>query len=654
MMPLPQPTTLARHRISEALPEELRDENMVIDGKTLTKLQSHLARNYPDKYKDILHKLNEVATEAQGARGGVSPSIRHLRESKVWRDQKEKLQQEIQSIYRNPNLTLRQKQDFVKTRLTELSPILTKEVFDAADAENNPFTWVVKSGMKGKPANVNNLLGSPLQFTDPKGRIIPMPVLNGYARGLRPSEFWAASYGTRKGVVDTKLSVADSGYLAKILVQIAHRSVVTDDDDPEALDDESRGLPVDVSDDDNIGALLARSVGGYKRNTIITAKVLRNLKKQGIERMLVRSPLVGGPQDGSVYARDVGVRETGRLPVRGENPGVTAAQCLGESLSQGSLSAKHNAGIAGQTAGAISGFKAINQLIQSPKESVNWAAHAKMDGMIQRVVRLPQGGSNVYINNESVFVPEGLDIKVRPGDVVEQGDILSSGLPNPRAVVEGKGLGEGRLYFMRTLMDTLKESGVQVNRRNIELISKGLINHIELDAEVDAYIPGDTLPYSMFERFYSPRGDAREHSVPNALGKYLERPILHYTIGTRVTPSVIREIEGFGLSDKVLVHDDPPPFRPVMIRGAAVATRDVDWRASTYGSGIKSRLLEATRRVESSNPMGSSYISGVIGDPNFASKGTSGKIVSPIHSLNEMRQRTTATPNLWDDSDDDD
>jgi DNA-directed RNA polymerase beta' subunit len=228
----------------------------VIDSKTLAQLQAHLAQHYPDQYKDILYKLNQVATEAQGSRGGISPSIRHMRESKMWRDRKEKLRQEIQAVYRSPNLTLQQKQDFVKAKLTELSPILTKEVFDAADAENNPFTWVVKSGMKGKPANINNLLGSPLQFTDPKGRIIPVPVLNGYARGLRPSEFWAASYGTRKGMTDTKLSVADSGYLSKHLTQIAHRSVVTDDDDPDSLNDESRGLPVDVSDDDNIGALL--------------------------------------------------------------------------------------------------------------------------------------------------------------------------------------------------------------------------------------------------------------------------------------------------------------------------------------------------------------------------------------------------------------
>ena len=73
-----------------------------------------------------------------------------------------------------------------------------------------------------------------------------------------------------------------------------------------------------------------------------------------------------------------------------------------------------------------------------------------------------------------------------------------------------------------------------------------------------------------------------------------------------------------------------------------------------YGSDIKSRVLEATHRGHSANPLGTSYVSGVIGDPNFASQNTKGKIVSPVFNLQEMRQKRLETPNLWDDSDDDD
>jgi len=370
--------------------------------------------------------------------------------------------------------------------------------------------------------------------------------------------------------------------------------------------------------------------------------------------MLIRSPLVGGPQDGSVYARDVGVREMGRLPVRGENPGVTAAQAIGEPLSQLTLQSKHQGGVAGQTAGAVSGFKAINQMVQSPKESINWAAHAKSDGMVQKVVDAPQGGKFVFINNEPVYVPTGQEVNVKSGDEVEAGDMLSTGLPNPAMVVEHKGIGEGRRYFTKEFTKLLRDNGVQVNRRNVELIARGLVNYVELDEEMDTYVPGDQVPYNMLEKYYQPREGAKEYTANSALGKYLERPVLHYTIGTKIRPSVIKELEAFGLGNNVLAHDHPPTFHPRMVRGAAIAQHDPDWLSSLYGSGTKSRILEATHRGHSANPLGTSYVSGVIGDPNFAAQNTKGKIVSPVYRLDEMKQKKLETPNLWDDSDDDD
>ena len=339
---MPQaPTTIGRYLLNEALPEEYRDLERVWDGKTMGRIFAELAQTHPEEYGDVLFKLSQLSKDAQGSRGGVSPSIRHVKESESWKKHREAIQQEIKQIYGDPSLSEKEKKDRLIQRMVDMSPVLTKEVFDEASKTDNPFTWVVKSGMKGKPANVNNLIGSPLLFSDAKDRPIPIPILRGYGRGLSPSEYWAASYGTRKGVVDAKMATADAGYLSKQFVQMAHRSVVTDDDDPDNLQDETRGLPVDTDDDDNIGALLAQTTGKYPRNTVITAKVLRDLKRQGVKRMLVRSPAVGGPQDGSVYAKDVGLREQGRLLVRGENPGVVAAQALSEPLSQGSLSSKH-------------------------------------------------------------------------------------------------------------------------------------------------------------------------------------------------------------------------------------------------------------------------------------------------------------------------
>ena len=654
-----EPTTIGKYLLDQALPEQYRDPHRLWDAKTVGTLVATLAREQPDRYGEIMAALGRIAKEAQGSRGGVSPSIRHVRESPIWKKKREEIRQEVKNIYGDPSLSPQEKKDQLVRRMMEMAPTLTKEVYDEADKANNPFAWIVKSGMKGKPANINNLIGTPGLFADAKNRPIPIPILHGYGHGLSPSEYWAASYGGRKGTVDVKMATADAGDLSKQLVQIAHRSVVTDDDDPDSSDDETRGLPVDLDDDDNIGTLLARSVGSYPRNTVITANVLRNLKRQGVKRILVRSPTVGGPQDGSVYARDVGLREQGRLCVRGENPGVAAAQALSEPLAQGSISSKHSAGVVGaQAAAAISGFQAINQFIQVPRENRNWAAHAKSDGTIQKIEQAPQGGQYVYINNEPVYVPYGSDVTVKPGDEIEAGDILSTGLPNPAIVVEHKGIGEGRRYFTQELTRMLRAANMTVNRRNVELIARGLVNHVELGEEMDAYVPGDKVPYNMLEKFYQPRPDARTSDAQGALGKYLERPVLHYTIGTKIRPSVVRNLKEFGLDKDLSVHDRPPPFMPQMVRGMAIAAHDPDWLASMQGSGIKNRILTAVHRGHSSNPLGTSYVSGIVADPNFGRSGSGGKIEAPINRLLEMRRKRLEAPenllgNPFDLDDDD-
>ena len=200
----------------------------------------------------------------------------------------------------------------------------------------------------------------------------------------------------------------------------------------------------------------------------------------------------------------------------------------------------------------------------------------------------------------------------------------------------------------------LRDSNLTVNRRNVELIARGLVNHVELGEEMDAYVPGDKVPYNMLEKFYQPRQDARTMDAQTAVGKYLERPILHYTIGTKVRPSVVKNLKEFGLDRQVTVHDNPPPFQPQMVRGMAIAAHDPDWIASMQGSGIKGRILTAVHHGHSSNPRGTSYVSGVVVDPNFAQVGNGGKITAPINRLMEMRQKRLEAPENPFDMDDDD
>jgi len=495
---------------------------------------------------------------------------------------------------------------------------LADQVYKEAKATQNPLALQVLSGARGNPVNLNSLIGADLLYTNHRGDLIPMPVLRNYSQGLSPAEYFAGAYGARKGVIDLKFATADAGFFAKQLSQSAHRLLVTDDDDDESVYDSSqpRGLPVDTDDLDSAGAYLSHPAGGYDRNTLLSAKILKDLKSQGIDSILVRSPTVGGPSDGGVYGRDVGVRDRGyRAPI-GDFVGIAAAQALAAPVTQSQISSKHSGGIAGASAGAISGFKYINQLVQAPKHFKGGAAHSQMDGRVTAIDPAPQGGQYVTIEGQQHYVSPGFPLLIKRGDVVEAGDVISEGIPNPAEIVRHKGVGEGRRYFVSAFRNALRDAKTSGDRRNIELISRGLINHVRMNQEMGDWVPDDVVPYSAIESSWQPREGSQELPLAGAVGKYLERPVLHYTIGTPIRPSMTKELAKYGLS-KVMAHSDPPPFEPEMIRGMANISHDPDWMSRMLGSYQSKSLLSAVHRGDVSNTQGTSYVPSLALTPDF-------------------------------------
>jgi hypothetical protein len=610
-------TTLGQLLINEQLPPELRDYDRVLDKKGLADLLKQMADKHPDQYRIVVKRLANVGRDSAYTSGGNSFGLRSLRRSLAGRHAAMELQQQLREIYKS-KLPGKEKEKRIVILVGKYQAKLADEVLKEALANDNPLARQLIGAGRGNKYHLNSLLGADLLYTDHHGNPVPIPVLHSYAEGLRPHEYFAGSFGARKGVIDLKTATQDAGFLGKQLAQAAHRLVVT------ALDDESqdaqRGFPVDTNDIDNAGALLAAEVGGYPRNTELTPKILKELNDEGHKRILVRSPIVGGPNSGGVSARDVGRRERGGLAPLGDFVGVAAAQALAEPLTQAQISSKHTGGIAGAAgAAAISGFKHINQLIQRPKVFRGGAAHAQLDGTIGDIQEAPQGGLYVTINGHRHFVGKGFDLQVERGDVVEAGDRLSEGIPNPAEVVKHKGIGAGRAYFVKAFRQALEDAGIRGNRRNIELLARGLINHVRLTEEMGDYVPDDVLPYQLIERTYQPRVGHVTVVPKSAVGKYLERPVLHYSVGTRIQPSMLADLEQFGIK-QVVVHPDPPPFEPEMIRGMANVAHDRDWMTRFLGGWQSKSLLEGARRGDVSEEAGTSYV------PALASGSTLGNL----------------------------
>jgi hypothetical protein len=256
-----------------------------------------------------------------------------------------------------------------------------------------------------------------------------------------------------------------------------------------------------------------------------------------------------------------------------------------------------------------------------------------VDGKVTAIDVAPAGGQFVYVNNTKHYVAPGFGLTVKLGDTVEAGDVISEGIPNPSKIVEHKGIGEGRRYFTDLFTKTYRETGQPVHRRNVELIARGLINHVEFDDidEEENYLPGDTVPYNRVEKNWKPRPGTQRLKAKAALGMYLEKPVLHYSIGTPIRPSMLKDLTDFGV-EEVEAHSAPPPWHPVMIRGMDNTMHDPDWMVRFLGSNQKRSLLSAVHRGGTSDTQGTSFVPALVEGLQFGRTWPQGVLKPPTLS----------------------
>jgi len=244
--------------------------------------------------------------------------------------------------------------------------------------------------------------------------------------------------------------------------------------------------------------------------------------------------------------------------------------------------------------GQYQGFGMFTSMAKVPKSYPDKATISSIDGEVSEIKDAPQGGKYVVIADGSTtkehYVPTGYDILVKPGDTIEEGDQLSDGVINPAELVKYKGIGEARRYWAQRFTKGIRDSGMKGNRRNAEVLAKTLINNVELEDEDPAGLPGDITTYTKWAYSFKPRPNTKMIPAASARGMYLEQPILHYTIGTRITPSVIKTLGKFGKT-RVFANANKPNVIPFMQRVEdSNAVRD-DWMARLSTTYLKDRLV---------------------------------------------------------------
>ena len=252
-----------------------------------------------------------------------------------------------------------------------------------------------------------------------------------------------------------------------------------------------------------------------------------------------------------------------------------------------------------------SGFDMLKRMATVPEVYRDKATVSEIDGRVEKIEKAPQGGEYVYVNDKRHYVPAGYDLLVKEGPAVEAGDQLSDGVISPADAVRLKGIGEGRRYFTERFTKAYRDSGYKTNRRNVEAVAKALINNgvVEDQDSEGQMLPGDNVSYARWAWGYKPRTNSVQAAPNTAIGKYLEQPALHYTIGTRITKRVADELNKFKVPS-VLYNDQPVGVRPEMKAVVETTGQTDDWMGRLATTYIGKRLIEDVQRGAESNSQG--------------------------------------------------
>jgi hypothetical protein len=585
--------TFGHYLLNQVVPAEYRPEGVYTKKKLFTHM-ARLAKDDPKTYTKTITDIKRLGDQFATLRG-ISVGL-----------------DDIAPIYKARNA-------IVKPALKEIQKTTDivarrKIISDTQDklieyTKSHPGTMgdMARSGARGNMNQLMKAVGSPVAASDEKDEIQPWLITHSYSEGLKPAEWWAANREARMNAVKSSTEITEPGDLSKILINNASHQVITISDCGT-----HNGLNFAIDD----VALLDRYTA--KENTLITPRVISELKKKHTTHVIARSPMTCEANEG-VCQHCIGLNSTGKLNKIGDNVGIRASQALGEPLTQMALNAKHGVRIAGQNV-ELSGLEGFRSILESPESFKSKAALAPEAGTISTVTVAPQGGHYISLGKNKIHVPHGLAVKVTPGDKVQPGDVLSEGVPRPDEVVKYKGLGAGRAYLVNKLQGIYADAGINADPRHFEVIAKSTLNHLRIDEIDDAdsanhgLVRGDVIDYNRFRNVIS--DNVIKTPLHQAEGKHLGEGVLYHLAGTRITPEMIQDFQ-----DAKIPHVKTTMRAPVISPIMAPATRNPllnpDWLVRLGHRYLKQSLLEGAQKAETSNLHGTHPLPGLIFGTEF-------------------------------------
>ena len=390
---------------------------------------------------------------------------------------------------------------------------LTKDLLDGLDAYNNIF-MMADSGARGSDKQIKQLAGMRGLMADTTGHTIELPIKSNFREGLDVLEYFISAHGARKGLSDTALRTADSGYLTRRLVDVSQDLIVRETDCCEGKEIPYMEIKAFSDGKEVIESLEERITGRYiaetitdpdtgevviKENHMCTPKraaaVMKVLEKLNRDSVKIRTILSCKSHTG-ICAKCYGANmATGQAVQVGEAVGIIAAQSIGEPGTQLTMRTFHTGGVAG---GDITqGLPRVEELFEARKPK-GLAIITEFGGVVE-LKDTKKKREIIVTNNETgesktYLIPYGSRIKVSNGDVLEAGDELTEGSVNPHDILKIKGVRAVQDYMLREVQRVYRLQGVEINDKHIEVIVRQMLKKVRIEENNDAdVLPGNSM-----------------------------------------------------------------------------------------------------------------------------------------------------------------
>ena len=418
--------------------------------------------------------------------------------------------EKIAKNYRRGFITEEERYKEVIEVWKETDATLTDALLSGLDKYNNIF-MMADSGARGSNQQIKQLAGMRGLMADTSGRTIELPIKSNFREGLDVLEYFISAHGARKGLSDTALRTADSGYLTRRLVDVSQEQIIRETDCAENRK-EIPGMYVTefTEGKEMIESLKDRITGRYlaedikdpatgevivAANHMVTPKRAEAILKTGIQKIKIRTILTCRSHIG-VCAKCYGANmATGQAVQVGEAVGIIAAQSIGEPGTQLTMRTFHTGGVAGDD--ITQGLPRVEELFEARKPK-GLAIIAEFGG-VATIKDTKKKREIIITDNESgqsktYLIPYGSRIKILDGAVLEAGDELTEGSVNPHDLLKIKGVRAVQDYMIREVQKVYRLQGVEINDKHIELIVRQMLKKIRIESAGDSeYLPGTTV-----------------------------------------------------------------------------------------------------------------------------------------------------------------